>query len=467
MTTPNLTIAVEPVESGKAVYLPLAAKAADQDPQVKIVLRLRITNNEANPVVVSGIKFSFPGSQVAPVDMQGVAFVLDPDGATTAAQAMGTLQPGQTATWSNGLVDLDPDPDVKNIVSNVIYLQAPAPPQVTAGVSCNGFSSPASVTLDLAPYISPTPAGAFLFPFSATDLVKGEYAVTSAKHWANGGAAGTQIFAHDISIQAYDPQTNAWSQLKAGGSKMNNQDYRIWGKPVRAVADGVVEDWVDGMATNTITADANGNLQFPDPTPNPVTGNRFWIRHGDVLVEYAHLQKDTLPAALLVKGAPVLAGQLLGLAGNSGNSTNPHTHIQCQRNSLSGPLRGMPFRAGCVLDRERFDSPNPSGLWVPLKAEGIPQEGVAIWPGLCLPNRPFYEAAIDPLALILRGDVYVKLTLPDPPPIELLKAQIEELVRTMTPEERQRALERVRNVKDYGRLLEGALKKQAGTKRLK
>jgi len=467
MSTPNLTIAVEPVESGKAVYLPLAARAADQDPQVKIVLRLRITNNEASQVVVSGIQFSFPGSQVAPVDMQGVAFVLDPDGATTAAQAMGAIQPGQTATWSNGVVDLNPDPNVNNTVSNVVYLPAPAPPQITASVSCNGFSSPATVTLDLAPYTSPTPAGAFLFPFSATDLAQGEYAVTSARHWANGGAAGTQIFAHDISIQGYDPQTNGWSQLKTGGSKMNNQDYRIWGKPVRAVADGVVEDWVDGMATNTITVDANGNLQLPSPTPSPVSGNRFWIRHGDVLVLYAHLQKDTLPAALLVKGAPVQAGQSLGLAGNSGNSSNPHTHTQCQRDSLSGPLRGMPFHNGCVLDRERFDSPNPSGLWVPLKANGIPQEAVAIWPGLCLQRRPFYEAAIDPLALILRGDIYVKLTLPDPPPIELLKAQIEELVRAMTPEERKQALERVRNFKGYEKLLEQALNKQAGTKRLK
>jgi hypothetical protein len=61
MAAPDITIAVEPVEAGKAVYLPLAAKAANQDPQFKIVLRLRITNNYTDQVViVTAIQFSFP-----------------------------------------------------------------------------------------------------------------------------------------------------------------------------------------------------------------------------------------------------------------------------------------------------------------------------------------------------------------------------------------------------------------------
>jgi len=459
MAAPDITSAVEPVEAGDVVYLPLAAKAADQDPQFKSVLRLRITNNYTDQVVVvNAIQFSFPGSAAPAKDMQGIAFILDPDGDTKPSEAMGAIQPGQTATWSNGAVDLNPDPNVTNTVWNVVYLPEPAPPQIKVSVWCNGFSSPASVTLELAPYTSPTPAGAFLFPFSAADLGEDEYAVTSARHWANGGAYGTQIFAHDISVQRHDSQTDSWSQLKTGGSQMNNEDYRIWGKPVRAVADGNVEDWVDNEPTNTIIVDSNGKLQFPSPTPKILSGNRFWIRHGDVLVEYAHLQAGTLPPSLLVKGAPVTAGQKLGLAGNSGNATNPHTHIQCQRDSLSGPLRAMPFRDAWILDRTRFNSPDSHSLWVPLKAQGIPQEPVAIWPGFYFPRKPsFYEAAIDPLALILRGDIYIKLTLPDPPPIEVLRARIEQLVRTMKPDERKQALERVRAFKDYQNVVEQEL----------
>ena len=67
MAAPSLTIAVEPMEGGKALYLPLAGSAADKIPQLKNALRLRITNNHTDQsVVVNAIKFSFPGSS-APV----------------------------------------------------------------------------------------------------------------------------------------------------------------------------------------------------------------------------------------------------------------------------------------------------------------------------------------------------------------------------------------------------------------
>ena len=106
---------------------------------------------------------------------------------------------------------------------------------------------------------------------------------------------------------------------------MKNEDYRIYGKPVRAMADGVVVEALDTMNSNVITADAQGHLQFPDPTPNPVSGNHVFVQHGTEVVKYCHLQKGSVPAELKVPGAKVWAGQTLGLAGNTGNSTNPHT----------------------------------------------------------------------------------------------------------------------------------------------
>ena len=68
-----------------------------------------------------------------------------------------------------------------------------------------------------------------------------------------------------------------------------------------------------------------------------------------------------------------------------------------------------------------------------------------------------YCCVSDPLALLLRGDIYVKLTLPDPAPIEVLRSWIEELVRTMTPDERKQALERVTAFKDYQNVVEQEL----------
>lgn len=53
--------------------------------------------------------------------------------------------------------------------------------------------------------------------------------------------------------------------------------------------------------------------------------------------------------------------------------------------------------------------------------------------------------AIDPLALLLRSDIYVKLTLPDPPPPDV--AGIREVVAALDPEERKFALTRVKALK--------------------
>ena len=275
---PKLTISVEPLEAGRAVFLALAV--ADQKASSRIVLRLRITNYESKNVVVSSIDDSFPGSDVPPQSMQRLNLNLDPDGPAMPAGTKGVLEPGQTATWSNGLFNISNDPEVPNIVSNVVYFPSPAPPKITVNVFCRGFSSPASVTLDLSQYTKPTPDGAFWFPFGPGDLRQGEYLVTSAVHWAYGGTDGGQIFAHDISVQGRNPNTHDGSELLPGGSAMKNQDCRIWGKPVRAVAYGTVEEWTDGMETNTITAGPN-SLQFPTPAPSPVSGNHFWIRHGD------------------------------------------------------------------------------------------------------------------------------------------------------------------------------------------
>jgi Peptidase family M23 len=389
MAAPNLNIAVEPLESGKAAYLPLAPSADGGTAQLKIVLRLRIMNNEAAEVVVTGIQFAYPRSGVPASTMQGVALVLDPDGDQKPSDANGAIQPGQTATWSNGVVKIG-----SNTVDNAVYLDTPAPAKVAVKVTCEGFASPATTTLELAPYTKPVADGAFLLPYGPSELRADEYVVTSARHWANGGAAGGQIFAHDISVQGIDSD-GSWSQLLPGGSDVKNSDYRIWSKPVRAVADGTVESWKDGMPTNTITKGSDGKLQFPSPTPDPVAGNHFWIRHGDVLVLYAHLQKGTLPADLLQKGAPVHAGQKLGLAGNSGNATNPHTHMQCAHVGTKA-LRPMPFQNAWLLDQTKVTAP-AGGPWTRVSARGIPFTNVAIWPESTHPRL------LVPMAGIARG----------------------------------------------------------------
>jgi hypothetical protein len=265
-------------------------------------------------------------------------------------------------------------------------MDGPAPPKISASVTCADFSAPATVTLDLAPYTHPTANGGFLFIYSAGDLRDGEYIFTSAQHWANGGASGTQIFAHDMTIKAKDGSD--WNRLLPGKSGSKNEDYRVWGKPVRAVADGAVADFFDGMEANTVLG------KFPQPTPNPVDGNHFWIQHGDLFVRYAHLQKNSLPAELKKKGAPVKAGQMLGLAGNTGNASEPHTHIECEKSGIQDLLRPMPFRDAWLVDPGRIHPPSPDGPWVSMNNSGVSKDEVAIWPESTWPTFRIPAAGI-------------------------------------------------------------------------
>jgi Peptidase family M23 len=382
MAAPNLSIQVQPLEGGKAVYLPLAPTTSNGISGLKIVLRLRLENNGATTLSVSKIRFSFPGSSQPAMDMQGV----NTDGGLD-------LAAGANAFWSNGRFDLDPDPVATNWINNSVYLTGTAPSQVKIEVTCKDFSEPATLTLALAPHVSPVPEKAYRFPYAAGELRADEYYSTSAVHWANGGPQGTQIFAHDIGVVGWDYDAKQWSSLLPGGSKLNNDDYRIWNKPVRAVADGVVEDWSDILDDNTIVADSNGDLQFPSPAVMPRGGNNITIRHGTEVVQYCHFKAGTMPAELKQKGVVVAEGQFLGRAGNTGNSTNPHTHIECRRAS-DNALRPLPFRSAFVIDRSKLSPPGDTGPWFRLQGHGISKDAVSIWPASTSPGFPIPMAGI-------------------------------------------------------------------------
>jgi hypothetical protein len=65
--------------------------------------------------------------------------------------------------------------------------------------------------------------------------------------------------------------------------------------------------------------------------------------------------------------------------------------------------------------------------------------------------------AIDPLALILSNAAYVRLTLPDPAPDEVISAQMRQVAAQLKGDERKQALARARILGAYARGLEKAL----------
>lgn len=371
MSAPNLSINVQPLQNGKATYLPLAPPTANDKPKGKIVLRLDITNNEASPVTITGITYAFPGSPVAAIAMQGVEQFFSGYYASAGGT---TLPPGQTKTYTNGLINLVPT-DATTQVNNAVFIPEPMPPTIAAEVSCAGFTQPASVSLPLAPHKSPTPQGAYAFPYHAGNLRIAEYYVGASVHWANGGPLGGQIFAHDLGCEGYDPATHTWSATLPGTDGSKNSHYRIYGKPLRAMADGTILDWHDGMDENTVLG------KFPTPTPSPGTGNSVTVLYGDEHVIFCHMQKGSMPAALQKVGAPVKAGQFLGLVGNTGNTSAPHTHIEVELNTPDFFLRPFPFHDSYVVSENAFHPPDPTGPWSKMTSRGLPKEQVAVWPG--------------------------------------------------------------------------------------
>jgi murein DD-endopeptidase MepM/ murein hydrolase activator NlpD len=82
--------------------------------------------------------------------------------------------------------------------------------------------------------------------------------------------------------------------------------------------------------------------------------NYIVILHDDLTTgEYYHLQKD---GALVEPGERVVAGQQIGLSGNTGHTTMPHLHFAVYRAAEWGRTRSLPVRFATtrgIVDRPR------------------------------------------------------------------------------------------------------------------
>src|SRR6478672_8946238 len=355
MSSPNLTITADPAEAGSLVYGSLAAKSSNEFPNGQFSLILTITNNEAATVHLNKVEVSFVG----PPNVTASSIVADL-----------TILASQTLQWSFA-------------PQNNIILPLPAPGAAKLKLFCDNFGDPAEVDVALGQYQSPAPDGGYSFPGKSADLGNGQYWTGVSAAHASGG--GTQLFAYDLLIRKFDSDNNNWPTSVPGSDNTQNQNYYIWGKPIYAMADGVVVEFRDGIAANTPPG-------LPSPTPNPVEGNHFYIQHGDDLALYAHFQSGTLNPALTSgpnaggTGATVTQGQLLGLAGNSGNSSEPHLHIHVDRATVpwGGLGRPLPFNDIYVLDLSAVPDvwpANDDAPWNSVSAQDLPSVNSAIWPG--------------------------------------------------------------------------------------
>ena len=158
-----------------------------------------------------------------------------------------------------------------------------------------------------------------------------------------------------------------WVRLGNDGAtfhdnKLDNKNYYAYGVDALAVADGVVTEVKDGIPQNIPGEDSRAvpiNLET-------VGGNHVIIDIGNgFFAFYAHLQ----PGSLLVKlGDKVHHGQVIGLVGNSGNSTEPHLHFHISNASSPLGSEGLPYLL------PSFEVEGSGWTWKPSEAKTAPAQ---------------------------------------------------------------------------------------------
>lgn len=149
----------------------------------------------------------------------------------------------------------------------------------------------------------------------------------------NGDVASGQRFGIDF-VQM--TETGTFS-----GERTDNASYHAYGQDILAVADGIVVETKDGIPENV-----------PGPASRAVPIDLHTVSGNSIVLDigagryafYAHL----IPGSLRVQeGDRVTRGQVIGLVGNSGNSTEPHLHFHIVDGLASGTstlgAEGVPY----------------------------------------------------------------------------------------------------------------------------
>ena len=147
------------------------------------------------------------------------------------------------------------------------------------------------------------------------------------------------------------------------GDEKDNKTHFAYGSEVLAVADATVVATKDGIPENVpgITSRA------VPITLETVGGNHVILDlGGGRFAFYAHLQ----PGLKVKLGDKVRRGQVLGLVGNSGNSTEPHLHFHVSDANSPLASEGLPY----VL--ESFEITTGAGAGP--RSNALPMEGARV-----------------------------------------------------------------------------------------
>jgi Peptidase family M23 len=151
---------------------------------------------------------------------------------------------------------------------------------------------------------------------------------------AHGGSTRLLNYHHTNRAQRFAVDVTQLNALGARASRIyskNLERYVIYGARVHSPCTGTVIEAVDGLP----------DLIPPDTDRERPAGNRVVIACRGVRVALAHLQKGSVNVS---PGTRVEPGRVLGLVGNSGNTSEPHLHVHAvAESSDAARSEGVPI----------------------------------------------------------------------------------------------------------------------------
>lgn len=173
------------------------------------------------------------------------------------------------------------------------------------------------------------------YPEQDMKLSKHEYALPFEDDWYVfwGGNNVLVNYHYEVESQryAYDfVQTK--DNYSYNGDRLKNNSYYAFGKNILAPADGTIVSVVNDVKDNEPVGVMN---------PQQLAGNNVVIDHGGEYSLLAHLQKGTITVK---PGDHVKKGDIIGLTGNSGNTSEAHLHFQISDGVDLFTSRSIPVR---------------------------------------------------------------------------------------------------------------------------